>query len=318
MELTRIPKPEHGSVEWLRVRHRDERGLARISASAAACIHGEHEYKSAADYAIELLADEPEETETTPAMERGNRLEPVLIDWAGAMIGKTLQTPQEMFSATEAGVRLIATLDAVAVNSDGNPEVYEVKTTRRRWDGTLPRYWYWQGVQQAICAGVDKITWIIFDSDLNLHFHEQTVTSDEKQVHITRARQFLGDIDMGQIPEDVNLSYDNVAKLHKDGPSGETTELDADIIVLLMRLETIDESMKELEATKSAVKAEIGQMLGNAEYGTYDGNLVVTWKRHKRTILDQRRFQSEHPALFEKFQKTSHSRIMRIVKKGEN
>lgn len=314
MELTRIPKPEHGSMEWLKTRHRDERGLARISASAAACIHGEHEYKSAADFAIELLADDPEETETTPAMERGNRLEPVLIDWAGAMIGKTLQTPQEMYCATDAGVRLIATLDAV----DGQGEVFEVKTTRRRWDGTLPRYWYWQGVQQAICAGVDKITWIIFDSDLNLHFHEQTVTSDEKQIHITRARDFLGDIDMGEIPKDVTLSYDNVAKLHKDGPSGETVEMDEDIIVLLMRLEMIDERMKELEESKSAVKAEIGTMMGNAEYGTFDGNLVVTWKRHKRTIFDQKRFQSEHPAMFDKFQKTSHSRIMRIVKKGEN
>lgn len=309
-----IPKPEHGSLEWLRVRHRDERGLARVSASVAACVHGEHEFKPAGDFAVELLADEPEVTETNAAMERGNVLEPVVIDWASRIIGKTLQTPQEMFCYTEPGVRLIATLDAV----DGNGGVYEVKTTRKRWNGVLPRYWYWQGVQQAICAGVDKITWVIFDSDLEITFHDQIVTSDEKQIHISAVREFLSDIDLGEIPAAAELSYENVTKLNLGGEPGQSVELEGDVFALLEELRHTQGIKKMSENREAQLKAQIARAMGEAEFGTIDGNVAVTWKHQSRTSFDQKRFQAEHPALFEKFQKSTKTRVMRIINKGED
>ncbi len=82
---------------------------------------------------------------------------------------------------------------------------YELKTYNKRWTGQLSRTWYWQGVQQAICTGSNEINWIIFDSDLQLQFHTQTVTSDEKQIHIEAARKFLGFIDMGMMPDVADL-----------------------------------------------------------------------------------------------------------------
>jgi len=316
MELTRIPKPEHGSLEWLRARHKDERGLARISASVAACVHNEHEFQSAADLAVELLAPEPTETQTTAAMERGNRLEPVLIEWASSLMGNTLQTPSEMFCYSEAGVRLIATLDAV----DEQGGVVEVKTTRRRWNGVLPRYWYWQGVQQAICTGTDVITWVIFDSDLELHTHEQRVTSDEKRIHIEACREFLGQIDMGFIPESAEMSYDNVVDLFRNRPDEDDknfVELDADIVLLVMRLDDIKKKKQALSESEDAIKAEIGMMLGDREMGLYDGNTVVSWKHTSRKTFDLKRFEAEHPALADKFRKTTTTRTMRIHYKGE-
>ena len=36
--MQRIPKPPHGSVEWLNVRHRDENGKVTIGASEAGAL----------------------------------------------------------------------------------------------------------------------------------------------------------------------------------------------------------------------------------------------------------------------------------------
>lgn len=310
----RVNKPEHGSTEWLRLRWRDDNGLARVSASVAACVHGEHEFQSAADFAVELMAEDVQVSETTQAMERGNRLEPVIIEWASSLLDKQLRTPDQMYVYNEPGVRLIATLDAI----DDDENVYEVKTKRGRWDGTLPRYWYWQGVQQAICADVDYITWVIFDSDLEIHFHRQDVSSDEKQFHITQVREFLGSIDMGDIPEIATMSYENVVKLWKNGEMPENSaDLNADVVPLIMHLEDVKAEKLKLNATEDAIKTEIALMLNGAEYGRYNGDLVVTWKKQKRTSFDLKRFQAEHPALADKFQKTTETRVMRTILKGE-
>ena len=76
-----VNKPEHGSYAWLKLRHRDPDGMPVVSASEAAADHNEHKYLSKYQLAVQKVADEPPFTESNRAMERGNRLEPVLIDW---------------------------------------------------------------------------------------------------------------------------------------------------------------------------------------------------------------------------------------------
>ena len=176
-----INKPEHGSQEWLDARWKDADNKARISASVAGAVHGENPFTSAADLAFELLAAQPPTPQNpTQAMDRGNRLEPLIMKWAADLEGIELQSPNEMYCYDDGRANLIATLDAI--DAQGIP--YEIKTSTRRWDGVLPRYWYWQGVQQSICSGADVIEWVIFDSSMQIHRHTQYVTSDEQQIHI--------------------------------------------------------------------------------------------------------------------------------------
>ena len=135
--LYTVSKPTHGSEEWLKVRWKDEQGRARISASVASSIHGANKYTSLADLCTELLAKEPPKPkEINAAMDRGNRLEPVILEWFAELEGITVTTPDVMYAfCTEDGaVRLIATLDGMT--EDGTP--VEVKTTTRKWDGKLP------------------------------------------------------------------------------------------------------------------------------------------------------------------------------------
>ena len=50
--LSTIPKPTHGSQDWLNLRWANEKGEKRITASVAAAIHGEHKYTTPADLAV--------------------------------------------------------------------------------------------------------------------------------------------------------------------------------------------------------------------------------------------------------------------------
>lgn len=301
-------KPTHGSPEWLAVRWRDENGLARISASNAAAVHNEHPYTSAAQLAIQLLKDEPPQPEAeNRSMQRGNTLEAPIRDWASKLLGFWLGTPCVMYAYEEDGVRLVATIDAV----NEKKEVFEIKTTRRRWDGKLPRMWYWQGVQQAICANVDRITWVIFDSDLDIQFHEQIVTSDEKRVHIEACRNYLAAIDMGMIPDGAEAHYEDIADLYKG--DGSSVDLDDTTIALMQEYNERKGMVEHHEKRLDEIKAKICEVLKDAEYGKANGDVAVTWKTATRNSFDTKKFEAEHPALAAKYKKQSTYRTFRVV-----
>ena len=304
-----ISKPAHGSEQWLAVRWKDEQGLARISASNAAAVHGVHPYMSGADLAVELLAqDAPTPQPENKAMTRGNTLETPIRDWAAKLLGRALSTPVVMYVYEEDGVRLIATLDAV--DDDGG--VFEIKTTRKRWNGKLPDHWYWQGIQQAICANVDKVTWVVFDSDLDLQFHEQKVTSDEKRLHIEACRQFLAAIDMGMVPDTASMNYENVSDMF---PRGEniSVELSDESAELLRNYTKMQDTIASLEETCKDIKVRLCTALGDAEFGHVDGRVACTWKTATRTSFDSKKFEAEHPALAAKYKKQTTYRTFRAV-----
>lgn len=319
MTRYRTPKPTHGSAEWLAKRWKNEKGEAQISASVAGAVHGAHPYVSLADLATELLsATPPEPQKPNAAMDRGNRLEPTLIKWAGDNLNLRLVTPDHMYCYEEPGVRLIATVDAMSLAEPGYEQVVEVKTTNRRWQGILPDSWYWQGVQLAICTGVFSIDWVVFDSDLQLHHYVQKVSSDDKQVHIEACRQVLAQIDMGIYPDNVMYGFNHISARFPRGDDGLVKELTTDVVAQLRELDAIKQSRKQLDEQEDKIKAQICGALGDAEAGTVDGRLVCTWKNTTRIAFDQKLFEQEHPALYDKFKKKTTFRTFRAVNKGGN
>jgi predicted phage-related endonuclease len=309
--LTQIPKPEHGSQAWLEVRWRNDNGEARIAASACAAVHGQHPFITMADLANELLSETPPQPkEPNSAMLRGTTLEAPIREWAAKLLGHPLTEPDTLYRWDEPGVRLIATIDSMS--QDGR--VFEQKTTNKIWRGELPDYWYWQGVQQAICTGVSEITWIIFDSTLDLHFHVQPVSSDEKQTHIEACRRFLAAIDMGIYPDDAVVEYRHVQERHPEGEKSKEVELPMSALATIERLLLAKEQIKSAEAAEDACKAELCAILGDAEYGLIQDELVCTWKTSQRESFDSKKFQKEHPALWDKYRKTTPVRTFRVNK----
>lgn len=308
-----IQKPSHGSQEWLNVRWKDADGKARISASVAGAVHGENPFTSTSDLAFELLAAQPPTPkDPTQAMDRGNRLEPLIMNWAADLEGIELQSPEQMYCYDDGRANLIATLDAI--DAQGIP--YEIKTSTRRWDGVLPRYWYWQGVQQSICSGADVIEWVIFDSGMQIHRYTQYVTSDEQQIHIQACGQFLTHIHNGEIPPNAIPEYKHAESWYPES-AFISTELPQETLDVIEWLEEVREKKKVLEKKEDELKASIALLLGEADTGKINGETVVTWRSNKRSSIDTKQLQIDHPVLCEKYKKETSYRVMKITKKGD-
>jgi hypothetical protein len=201
------------------------------------------------------------------------------------------------------------------MSQDGR--VFEQKTMNKIWRGQLPHYWYWQGVQQAICTGVSEITWIVFDSTLDLHFHIQPVSSDEKRNHIEACRRFLAAIDMGIMPDGAVLEYRHVIERFPEGKDGAEggVNLPQDALALVERYLLAKDQKAQAEQMEDLVKAQLCEMLGTSEYGLMQDQLLLTWKTATRTSFDTKKFEQEHPALASKYKKQSTYRTFRVVGK---
>ena len=309
-----INKPPHGSLEWLMVRHRYADGTPVISASDAAAVHGEHKYKTRLQLFMEKLAPEPPYTDTTEAMDRGNRLEPVIREWASDKIGVNLVEPKFMYSTESSGTPMVATLDAALLRPDGQPEmVVEIKTLSDYFDGTLPRHWYWQGVQQAICAGINKIVWAVLDSSLTLKLCLQEITQAEKDEHLAAVTDFVFWLRQEEPNPEWERSYEDVGMSYPESMS-----LAVDVTAdqhIIYRLREVKDDMKLLADEEESLKAQLADLMREADTATVDGEIVATWKTQSKTGFDQKAFKADNPDLFSKYTKVSAYRVMRL--KGE-
>lgn len=320
----RIDKPEHGGQDWLNIRFRDENGNKRVSASAVAAIYGLHPFVPMDKYAAELLGDTaPSPIPPNPAMERGNRLEPFVLEWACDKLGLEFTTPEEMFAADSPnGARMVSTLDGFwegeILGDDGTVtfgrRVLEIKTTTRKWEGRLPDYWRIQGIQQAICADVNQILWAIFDPSMILHIHVQHVTAAEMAEHISAVETWLNSIELGIVPTGVKWSYETVTTRYPQSVNM-TTNLDPKHSEVFDRLRHVRSELASYKALEDEIKAEICELMGEADTAVLNGNTVATWKMQTRETFDSKAFKAAYPELATQFIKSTTTRAFLL--KGE-
>lgn len=300
-----IPKPTHGSLEWLELRHKHD-GKTIVGASEVSAIMGVNPYKNIIDLAIEKMQP-PQVREQNNAMKRGTFLEQGLLDYASAELGCTIVTPPEMYL----NGRIISTLDGVR----NNPvTVFEAKTTTA-WvagDPILPE-WYWQAQAQMFCTGVGTVTFIVLDRQLRITMFDVELNVDDVAVMIEKVNAFCEAIDEERLPEDVPLSAEQVSQLHPTPDAGEI-ELGAAGLDLLQRWQSAKEMLKHYEQEEASLKDAIANLLRNHDAGTIDGQKIVTYKAQTTTRFDSKTFLEEHPDLNKKYQKKSSFRVLRIVK----
>jgi predicted phage-related endonuclease len=312
-----IIKPLHGSMEWLKLRHRDDTGWPVVSASDAAAVHGEHRFKTKYGLGIDKLADEPTVTETNRAMERGNRLEATLLNWVGDEIGERVFNPDRMYVFQERGASMVATLDGYIGNNPFLPDaIVEIKTYSGVFDpdgdygdgyGPLPAYWHWQGVQQSLCCDTDEVIWGVFDSTLDLKIYRQYVTEVDRGRHIAAVADFCRNIAVGFLPDDWQANYNDFASKPVSEHVADLTDLSS----VIAQLREVQAEKRELNDREDELKASLAAAMDGATVGTVDGQEVVTWKQQSRISFDAKRFASEHPDLHKQYQTSSTFRVMR-------
>jgi predicted phage-related endonuclease len=136
---------------------------------------------------------------------------------------------------------------------------------------------------------------------------------EEKLLHIGAVTEFVWWIKLGSIPAEWPATYEEVSAAYVDS-SSETADL-TEYAEVFTRLNEVQQQKKLLGVEEDELKATIGLLLKDNQFGVVNGKQVVSWKPQSKTSFDSKLLASEKPELFSQYQKTSQYRVMRF--KGE-
>lgn len=329
MERRVIAKPAHSSLDWQRLRHRDDDGRAVFGASEAPVLMGASPYTSQGQLLVRKMGEAEVSSETSPAMLSGNLIEPVLIAEASRRLGIDLVTPDFMFGrgrfvATPDGIDK-ATADALDERPSLAPAVWvEAKCTSRyrvKSVDDVPDQWRWQiAAQSYVLDGIAQMYLVVLDADLHINLIEMPRVLDAEQRLVETAERLGSMVDAGEVPEEIvpTLSVDEVASLWK--AVDESVELPAEGANWLLELEDAKSLRKQGEELEERAKAWLAQQMRGATSATVNGVVAVTWKEQAgRSSLDTKRLAEEHPEIVEAYTRRGEPfRVMRTNSKWRN
>jgi predicted phage-related endonuclease len=307
--MEKIPKPKHGSKEWLLTRWRDSQGKCVFGASDIPALMNASPYKTRAELFADKL-NEPQEQAESAIFRRGNLLEKPLLEAASEELGMSFFTPEWIYRSN----RLSVSLDGVD-HWESPSVIVEAKTTTRYsiYDqNDLPTEWCWQGwAQQAV---LDCPVWFsVLDRDLKI----SVVKLPRNEVAIDALRleaEVFGDwVDNNTPPLDEinNFSADDIARIFRATPT--MVELDAVAAQLVIDLEKARATSKEASDAEARLKDALAQMMLNNEIGMFNGQKIVSWTQQAgKKALDIARLRADHPELVKQYEKQGNPyRVMR-------
>lgn len=312
-QITLIPKPPHGSLEWLNARHRDEHGRCTLGASDAPALMQASPFTSRADL-YHSKRTTPKISETTAAMQVGNILEPALVAELGRRLGVEMITPSTMYRRD----RFTVTLDAVGVGSGTPAVIGEVKTTRKHRITSIadvPSDYLWQCWAQMLV--LDRPVWlIVLDRDMSISTHE--IPRNEQALETLRidAEKFCTAVDnddereLGLLIDD--MTAEQIADIVK--PVERTVALTSEQYDWVRELADARDLKRTAEIAEQVAKDHIARFMLDGTIATYDSRKVLTWKEQAgRETVDVTRLRAEHPALIAEFTRQGQpSRVMRL------
>jgi len=315
-DLVTIKKPKHGSMAWLKLRHRDAEGRVVFGASDAPALMNASPFKTRGDLFANKVS-EPREEPSNPVFDRGNFLEPALITYASAQLGIKIATPKLMYQ------RGRFTVSPDGLDDPTNPSVcIEAKTTTRYSiqdtdDLMNARDYVWQGYALQYAIGVPVI---FVTLDRNQRLSVLSLPSNPAAISAlkTEAEIFAEAIESGlPAEEDIEaFSADQITAIYKAQPT--SVELPREALDYVLMLEDANRLSKEASAAASTAKDALARMLLGNEIGTLGGHKIISWKEQAgRKSFDAKKFAEDNPTLYDNYSSAGNPfRVMRIHTKS--
>ena len=263
-------------VEWLRARQQG------IGASDAAAALGLSPWVSPFALYVDKVDPIPDDLEDEPEwFLRGRQLEDAICGMLAAEVGVTVARPPIMVRSTQWPLMML-TPDGFTVSPLGDAlvEVKNVGATRaHEWDDGPPLHYRLQvqhgmavtGLPLAYLAaliGGNKFVWYPVERD-------EAMIADI----VAGEEAFWSLVILRRPPEvDDSKATREALAAHYAHPTHGAVELPSDVRDLLAERETIKTTIDFAKRQLDSVENKIKAMLGNAEAGTLDGQVVVTWR----------------------------------------
>ena len=260
---------------------------------------------------------DPEDISDKLAVKLGNRLEEVVAELFTEATGKKVHRVNEAYTHKEYPF-LKCHIDRKV---DGERTILQCKTASawkaREWEGEeIPHEYIIQEMHELAVTEYDVayIAVLIGNQD----FKWKRIERDEKAISQLVAKEvsFWQNFVVPKLmPATIQKGDTDVLfKLFPEAVQGEKIMLDGKATAILESLESLKQDRKHLDGAIEQQENEIRAILGTAEAGE-GGLYAVSWKNQVTTRLDTAAFKAAEPITYDKYLKSSPSRVLRIKKK---
>lgn len=314
MTFELLEKPTHGSIPWLRQRWKDSDGRCVFGASDIPVLMNASPWRNRAELFIDK-STEPSLQDETPAMRKGNLLEPILLAEASRILGVAISTPTKQYKKG----RLVVSYDGLPSEQPEKPDfIVEAKTTSYKNVESVDDIgldWRWQAWAQSEIFGGVPVFFVVFDKRQNISVHELPDNSVARQQLVEETEMFGTKVDNHEpITEFIHeLDAEQIAQFFPS--TKRTIELPADATNWVTALELARELKAEGEKQEKLAKDELARLLQDAEIGTVNGVSVVSWKETAGKLsLDTKALKADLPEIHDKYIKQGAPyRTMRML-----
>ena len=303
MTFQLLEKPTHGSVPWLRQRWKDKDGLCVFGASDIPVLMNASPWRNRAELFIDKTT-EPTLNEETPAMRKGNLLEPVLLAEAERLLGVAIATPSHQYKKG----RLVVSYDGLPAEQLEKPDfIVEAKTTSYKTVESVDDIgldWRWQAWAQSEIFGGVPVFFVVFDRRQNITIHELPDNPSARNQLVEQSELFGSRVDTNEPLTNFvdELNADQIAQYFPS--TNRSVELPDNATNWLTSLEMAREMKADAEKQEKLAKDELARLLQDADVGTLNGISVVSWKETAgRASLDVKALKAELPEIHDKYQK---------------
>lgn len=295
--------------EWLRYRKQG------IGGSDVAAILGISKWRSA----IEVWLDKTNQTNTpieeNEAMRWGKLLEPVIRNHFASVTGKKVVEVKAIMQHPEYPF-MIADVDGVTTDDDGNPAILEIKTAseykRDEWSEGVPAYYQTQ-VQHYLCVtGVLKAYVAVLIGGNSFRVYEIDADHEIHQMLVAVEKDFWNMVQ-------------NMIRPAIDGSDAAKNLLDqiyhggveTPIVMPDEAVEWVDayiEASAEEEAAKERKQEasnHLKEFMADHDKATCLGH-TISWKSVTSERLDSKALKESEPEVYAKYAKNSTSRRFSI------
>lgn len=185
--------------------------------------------------------------------------------------------------------------------------------------GEVPLNYYVQCQHYMAVMGFDRMYMAVLV--LGVGFYHFAIERDEKEIAalIEQEAAFWNRVE-NKIPPPVDGSDSTMATLAAIYPTETVAgrvQLTGKAAALIGDIEAMKAEQDALKESINRAKATIMQEIGDAEGGQCDG-WRVSWKAQNRTTVDGAALKRDYPEIYQKYSKTTTSRVFRQTKIRED
>lgn len=291
--------------DWLKYRKRG------IGGSDVAAILGISKWKSAVGLWLDKTNQSNDPEEENEAMQWGSIMEPVIRNHFAEVMGKPVAEVKAMLRHPEYPF-MLADVDGVTVDDEGNPAILEIKTAseykRGEWEDDIPAYYQTQ-VQHYLCVtGVGKAYVAVLIGGNSFKVFEVDADAEVQQMLIAMERDFWNKV-QNMIRPEIDGS-DAATELLNRAYRGGISE---QIILPEEAIEYVDRYI-EASAEEDNAKAKKQDAANHIKefMRDYDKakclDYTITWKPVSTERLDTKTLKENEPEVYQKYVKSGTSR----------